>query len=216
MPTSGPTILIALLCALYLTLASASTDAGRANLDVHRHTFNGHKLYSLDPTEDDHLLRKLLKLRSEIDIDYWNEPELGTKINFRVPPKYQPKIENFLNQSSLNYAIVTSDLQKWIDRERSENVESDFLSGRQDINEFKLDYYHTYEEIYTWMEHLEKRFPQYVKVIQIGKTYEGKSIKAVKIGIPKPPGRFYQLANNETKPAIWLDGGIHARLVTDA
>lgn len=109
--------------------------------------FVNHKLYSVVIDSDQDAVEKLRQLRESMDIDFWNEPELNKKINFRVPPMYQNGVETFLNSSSYNYNIVTSDLQKWIDRERAENRESDFLAGRQDTNNFALDQYHTYEEV---------------------------------------------------------------------
>lgn len=109
--------------------------------------FNNHKLYSVVIDSNQEAVEKLRSLRESMDIDFWNEPELNKKINFRVPPLYQNGVETFLNSSSYNYNVVTSDLQKWIDRERAENRETDFLAGRQEANNFALDQYHTYEEV---------------------------------------------------------------------
>ena len=109
--------------------------------------FVNHKLYSVVIDSDQDAVEKLRQLRESMDIDFWNEPELNKKINFRVPPMYQNGVETFLNSSSYKYNIVTSDLQKWIDRERAENREGDFLAGRQDTTNFALDQYHTYEEV---------------------------------------------------------------------
>ena len=109
--------------------------------------FNNHKLYSVVIESSQDAVEKLRSLRESMDIDFWNEPELNKKINFRVPPMYQEGVETFLNSSSYKYNIITSDLQKWIDRERAENRETDFLSGRQDTTNFALDQYHTYEEV---------------------------------------------------------------------
>lgn len=109
--------------------------------------FNNHKLYSILIEKDEEKVEKLRSLRDKMDIDFWNEPELGKKINFRVSPLYQEDVEKYLNSTSLMYEIITDDLQKWIDRERKENRECDFLSGRQDASNFQLDHYHTLEEV---------------------------------------------------------------------
>ena len=110
--------------------------------------FNNHKLYSVSiGSSDDQKVAKLKSLREKMEIDFWNEPELGKIINFRVSPGYQDELEMYLNSTSLKYEIISHDLQKWIDRERKENRECDFLSGRQDASNFALDHYHTMEEV---------------------------------------------------------------------
>ncbi|KAI1282080.1 Carboxypeptidase A2 [Halotydeus destructor] len=194
-----------LTCALFV-LCSWSTALSASVPSFHdgRQSFSGHKLYSLSPVRDNRALDQLKSLQSRIEIDFWNQPEPETKVNFRVAPQYQNQLEQFLNSSSLQYSVVTNDIQKWIDRERRENVESDYLSGRQDVKDFKFDFYHTNAEIYSWMDSLEKRFPGNVKVIKIGTTYEKHAIKAIKISGPPGPA-------NESRPAIWMDAGIHAR-----
>ena len=39
--------------------------------------------------------------------------------------------------------------------------------------------------------------------IRIGKSSEGKDLFLLKVGMPSPRG--------VTKPAVWIDGGVHAR-----
>ena len=39
--------------------------------------------------------------------------------------------------------------------------------------------------------------------IRIGKSSEGKDLFLLKVGMPSPRGI--------TKPAVWIDGGVHAR-----
>lgn len=197
--------------------------------------FINHKLYSVRLNDDPKYIDKLTKLREKIEIDFWNEPELNSKVNFRVSPMYQSQVETFLNVTTLKYNIITNDLQKWIDREREENQEtSDFLSGRQDSVNLPLDHYHTYREIVVWMESLAKRYPNAVKVMTIGRTFENHPIVAIRLGLPANHSVKSQAApaaaaarsdssfsnasraddessGSRNKPALWLDAGIHAR-----
>lgn len=172
--------------------------------------FENHKLYSVSLSGRAEQAEKLLKLRESVDIDFWNEPERDEKVNFRVPPVHQNHVESFLNQSSLQYSVITSNLQKWIDRERAENMEdSDFLSGRQDGNTLAFDHYHTYQEIYTFVEALQAKYPNVVQIMNIGKTYESHDIRLVKIGLPADANSTNTTLSR--KPGFWLDAGIHAR-----
>ena len=54
-----------------------------------------------------------------------------------------------------------------------------------------------------YLECLTAKYFEMCKIIDIGNTVEGRSIKVIKISRPS--------SNGEMKPAIWIDGGIHAR-----
>ncbi|SNX84809.1 related to ECM14 - involved in cell wall biogenesis and architecture [Melanopsichium pennsylvanicum] len=47
--------------------------------------------------------------------------------------------------------------------------------------------YHTYDEITAYMRMLEKSYPMHAKVIELGKTYEGRPILALKLCENSPP-----------------------------
>ncbi|KYN04252.1 Zinc carboxypeptidase A 1 [Cyphomyrmex costatus] len=64
---------------------------------------------------------------------------------------------------------------------------------------FDFNSYHVLETIYKNLDDLEKLYPNQVQTIVGGKTHEGRQIKGVKLSF-KP--------NN---PAVFIEGGIHAR-----
>lgn len=51
------------------------------------------------------------------------------------------------------------------------------------------------------MDHLAETYPEFVKIIDIGKSYEGRDLKMIHISKP----------SDVKKPKIFIDGGIHAR-----
>ncbi|XP_067116330.1 carboxypeptidase O isoform X1 [Osmerus mordax] len=61
--------------------------------------------------------------------------------------------------------------------------------------------YHTMEEISAWMQDIEMQNPEVVSSQMYGQTYEKRNITLMKIG----------LSSTESKKAIWMDCGIHAR-----
>ncbi|XP_029315442.1 carboxypeptidase O-like [Cottoperca gobio] len=63
--------------------------------------------------------------------------------------------------------------------------------------------YHPMEEIYTWMEEVERGNPELVSSAVYGRTYEGSNITLLKLGLENPEGK--------EKKVIWVDCGIHAR-----
>ena len=70
------------------------------------------------------------------------------------------------------------------------------LDGKLDFND-----YFGYQNHMDYLECLEVTYPDHAKVFSIGKTFEGRELKVVKIG----------LESKKPKPSVWIDGGIHAR-----
>lgn len=66
--------------------------------------------------------------------------------------------------------------------------------------QFRLDKYHSLEEIDAYLEALQDTFPRKVSLFSIGQTFEGRPIKALEI------------VNNKTESdLVWLDALTHAR-----
>lgn len=51
-------------------------------------------------------------------------------------------------------------------------------------------------QIYDWLDELASTFPEYVEVLVIGNSYEGRLIKGIKITF------------DEENPGIFLEGGM--------
>lgn len=62
--------------------------------------------------------------------------------------------------------------------------------------------------IHRWMRLVEALFPSSVHVVDIGKSYEGRDILALKVGAPATPG---SPGGGRPKKAIVVTGGLHAR-----
>lgn len=60
--------------------------------------------------------------------------------------------------------------------------------------------YHSLEDMYEFFDYLERTY-NFVSIESIGKSYEGRDMKVVKV-CKEGCGR---------KKAVWIDGGIHAR-----
>ncbi|XP_043288590.1 carboxypeptidase B-like isoform X1 [Venturia canescens] len=60
--------------------------------------------------------------------------------------------------------------------------------------------YHRLEDIHGYLDYLEQTFPDLCSVVSIGKSFEGRPLKVLRISKGEPG-----------VPAIWIDGGIHAR-----
>jgi len=76
-------------------------------------------------------------------------------------------------------------------------MRSTAVRGGQDF----YSVYHKYDEIISWINALPNQYPGLASVVNLGSSYEGRQLLAVKV----------TATNNATKSAIWFDGCIHAR-----
>jgi len=66
-----------------------------------------------------------------------------------------------------------------------------------------------FDDFFSWQNHMDylsclcDKFPDRAQTIDIGKSVEGRALRVIKIGRPRPDGM--------AKTAIWIDGGTHAR-----
>jgi len=92
------------------------------------------------------------------------------------------------------------------------SVDNTFFIGRYIINWFapqssdrmSWDSYQRIDTIYSWMDNLAARYPHKMKVEVVGKSWEGRDIRVVTVG-------NRNRRQSGSKPAIFLEGGIHAR-----
>ncbi|KAI9553890.1 hypothetical protein GHT06_019160 [Daphnia sinensis] len=64
------------------------------------------------------------------------------------------------------------------------------------------DTYHELSDIYDFLIYLNATYPKLVQLTQIGTSYEKRPLYVIRISSSSSPG---------TRPAIWVDGGFHAR-----
>jgi len=85
-------------------------------------------------------------------------------------------------------------LQTIIDEEREETQNAAFSSS-------PLGRYARLRDIHGWLDSMAAQYPSLAETFVVGKTYEGRPIKGIKIGETK----------QGTKPVVWIQAGIHAR-----
>lgn len=107
-----------------------------------------------------------------------------------ISPWNLNKFSKLANASKVKYQVLIEDVQKLIDRDIPMSRDAGFGWKR----------YNTLDEIYSWLDDLQKQHPQKVEVIEGGQTYEGRIIKGVKLTLGEPE-----------KPGVFIEGGIHAR-----
>ena len=63
--------------------------------------------------------------------------------------------------------------------------------------------YHSMEDIYTYLDYLQAHY-DFVTIETIGTSFQGQDMRVAKVC----------RGGCGNKPAMWIDGGIHARLET--
>lgn len=72
---------------------------------------------------------------------------------------------------------------------------------------FTFEHFYRHDEMATWLQTAESRFPNLCRIESIGKSLEGRDLWLAKI-------TNYATGSDRDKPAIYVDGNIHAGEVT--
>lgn len=113
---------------------------------------------------------------------------VNSKIALVIQPELLPMFEEIAIAKEVKYQVTSNDLQKIIDAERP----------KKQRKAFTLDDYNTLEEIYEYLDEVERTNP-FASVFTVGESYENRLIKGLKI------------STSESNPAIFIEANIHAR-----
>ncbi|KAM8707872.1 hypothetical protein ACLKA7_014923 [Drosophila subpalustris] len=151
--------------------------------------YDNYKVYSVQ-IQDAKQFELLNEKEKTLQLSSWREARhLGESSDFMLPPQRQQDFENLLNINHFNYSIKIDNVQSLIDAQRPR-----LRTGHMEWTQF-----HTLDEIYAWLDLIESRYPDLVTPFTIGKSYEGRPIRGIKIS--------YKMGNK----AVFIESNIHAR-----
>lgn len=203
---------MALVASLLCSLIAVSTAAEKVKVV----DYSGHKVIRVFPRSPEQVdVLRALEHDFHFGIDVWGETlassnTSATAVDLRVIPRVYDEVTSRLDRSNVRFNVTIDDLQRVIDTQRAESEEHrasvrQRRSASEDSDEETTDaivgMYASYNEINSWMATLRTRHPQIVELIDIGSSYEGRRLVVIKIG----------QQSGSSKPAIWIDAGIHAR-----
>lgn len=154
--------------------------------------YDSYRLYELTPTVEKHL--QLLN-----DIDFNSDSytflvgprTVNSSVVVIVPPHKFADFDLMLNMENVTHRIVSSNVQSMIDDES-------FIQSRIS-DTFGWNKYHQLDSIHNWMDSILEQYPNVTSSIFVGKSYENRDIRGVKIS--------FKTGN----PGVLIEGGIHAR-----
>jgi murein tripeptide amidase MpaA len=126
-----------------------------------------------------------------------------TYLDMLVEPRIYPLVAKLLNVTETPYNILIQDLQKSIQEENTPGVRSaEFRGTCTSLSGISWTNYHPFDTISSYLDCLSAQYGHVVQLYTIGMSSEGKPLKVLQISTSGRGSR---------KPAIFIDGGIHAR-----
>jgi len=191
-------VLVMLAAAASLTLVGGCANSQ----PLQQHLYNKYSLVKVEinTREDIDVIKSLPE-----QVKIWLTPHLGDVAAILVPPDLHDSTLKTLKDEGLSFKVTQDDIQKDIDHEKAVDLQSAMSHRRlHDLVKHNLtwDAYHDEEDFKTYYKYLSRDHGDIVDVSSIGTTYEGRDIVMIKICASGHCGK---------KPAILMDGGIHAR-----
>lgn len=179
-------ILLLIVCGLALCLGEE------------RVTYEGYKVYEMHPkTIQD--INFLKSLEDDLNVDYWTITKIPNKpVVAMVEPQNKERFEINLRLSNIKWNVLIEDYSKSLERERIDQR----LAPIVDKGRISFTQYHRYSDIVNYQLKIGLDYPELVTLSTIGQSYEGKDL--IMLSICKG-------ADGCTKPAIFIECGIHAR-----
>lgn len=134
----------------------------------------------------------LQNLQLEQDLDFWQDPLVGRSADIMVSPESLQSLEEFFNSHGIQFSVMIEDVEKL---HQSNQVKHSRTSSGFDWRD-----YHSHNDINTFIDELAVSNAGWVSTTSIGKSYEGRDMRVVKIEKAGPGA-----------PIAWIEAGIHAR-----
>lgn len=154
-------------------------------------SYSGYQVLRLWPQNDKHL-STLTSWLDDPQLEFWTAIGRNRPVDIMVTPQRIHQFRAAARSVGLSYDVQIQDVQELIDQQSENKPQHD---GRM-----TWDDYYNYEEIMTYLDEVSSMY-DFAETEVIGTSYEGRDMKVLKL--------CKDGCGN--KPAIWLDGGIHAR-----
>jgi len=157
--------------------------------------FHGHQVIraQVDTTDQ---AEALLSLRSSYD--FWSEIGVGRTVDIRVSPDQVGPLTNVLELADMAHSVMVHDVQSLVDMTKMVPVSKE--TRVKQGHSMDWTQYHPIEDMHSYLTYLQDTY-DFVTLESIGKSYEGSDMIIAKVC----------KGGCGSKPAMWVDGGIHAR-----
>uniref|UniRef100_A0A8C1J3V1 Carboxypeptidase A1 n=1 Tax=Cyprinus carpio TaxID=7962 RepID=A0A8C1J3V1_CYPCA len=162
-------------------------------------TFEGDQVLRITAKNEAQIfLLKELSEQEHLGLDFWREPvHESLPVDVYVPFHSLQAVRVFLRYNQIQYNVMIMDVQDLLDDEERERVK--YRSFPRSTDDFVYTTYHDLNSINSFMDMLVAENSNLVSKIEIGKSYEGRSLDVLKF------------STGANRPGIWIDTGIHSR-----
>uniref|UniRef100_A0A182RH96 Peptidase M14 domain-containing protein n=1 Tax=Anopheles funestus TaxID=62324 RepID=A0A182RH96_ANOFN len=192
------------------------TEAGLVHTTKHPTrpvSYTNYQLWRIFIHTENHLQR-LEEYRQSPDgirLQWWSSPSLVRPTDVLVPPTgvQADSLREFLEEEGLRYETTIRDVGQAIAYEnprltRREQMEMELLHGHP-LTWYR---YHRYGDIVKFVHYLQRRHPQHVQLLHIGRSYEGRPVTVVRVSYAtQQPKRSRK--PSKKRPAVFVEAGAH-------
>ena len=152
----------------------------------------GHQLLRTFPTTEEQV-EALTKLGERLHLDFWSPPAPGRAVDLHLAPDQRAAVMDLLGEQGVSSEVLQGDLQHLVAKEPQQ------LAARRGGG---MDWtsYHDQADMEALAEELAAS-RDWVALERIGESFEGRAMRVVAVCRGGCGG----------KPAVWVDGGMHAR-----
>lgn len=151
-------------------------------------------------TEEQLAMMKELEKRGMGIEFYGHVRKTDQKLTILVPARAVADMVDLFGRFKMTNTVLLANIQENIDAQRRDLKPKETKGSQMDWT-----HYYEWETIMDYLQHLSEKY-ECVTLIEIGKSYEGRPIKGIKIA---------RAASGTTttakKSAVFIEGGIHAR-----
>ncbi|XP_053639048.1 carboxypeptidase B-like [Cherax quadricarinatus] len=162
-------------------------------------SYSGYKLFRTDVALVELPVVDSLGRSDGVDVWSWRKKakEPQYEVDLLTPPAAVQKVREVFSEYNLTYQEVINDLQSAINEEH--NGEDEFFSWNRPAHPMTWQKYHSSQDMNLYLDYLQSQYPDLVTIMDIGLSFENRPLRVAKV------------SNGTNKPAVWIDGGIHAR-----
>ncbi|CAH2088363.1 unnamed protein product [Euphydryas editha] len=165
--------------------------------------YDGHSLYEIRVNDYDQV-EQVNAIIDDMNLDRWSFAVPGQDGLVLVAEGMKPLFENALNDIGVEYKIETENIKEKLELEDKILAEAAKMSNfTRSGAGLDLDVIHRWGVVDQYLTDLARRFPNLVRVVSGGRTFEGRDIKYLRIS-----------SNNfqtNSKPIVVIQSLLHAR-----
>ena len=133
------------------------------------------------------------------EYDLWSEVGVSSSLDIHVAPHQNTSLARLLDTAGVKHSVLIPDLEPLVARARMGPGVGREVVARQG-HSMDWTQYHPIEDMHSYLAFLQDTY-NFVCLERIGRSYEGQEMVIAKVC----------KGGCGHKPAMWIDGGIHAR-----